>query len=251
MGNSKSSGVRFVLIALAAIVCALSACSRPLPSEVETEASLATADWMDRTYGIEQSSQVRKLLARVIGRLASSISGTALERESKLALEGELHNYRWEVYLVRDPKPNAFSVGSGIIFITEGLLARLQTEAELAAVLAHEMSHQLLGHTREAIAAQGSKQSEMPTASYSLNRELEADTLSLKILKVSRYDVRAAGAALTIGYRESGSLVSSLPPDWFTERLANIEQRTAELGQFLPATDSTREFNKVKRMLFG
>ncbi len=241
----------FARVSALAFVLICASCSRPLPSTVETDASLATADWLDKTYGIDQTAAVRQLLGRVTSRLAAGISGMALERESTLALEDELLRYRWECALVRDSKPNAFSVGSGMIFVTEGLFARLQTEAELAAVIAHEMSHQLLGHTREAISAQGTVQSDTPAVSYSLARELDADSLSLKLLKVARYDVRYAATALSLGYRESDRHVSALPPEWLSERLANIHQHTQEIGPFLPATDTTREFNRVKRLLFG
>lgn len=47
--------------------------------------------------------------------------------------------YRFRV--VRDPTLNAFAFPTGDIFVHTGLLARLQTEAELADVLGHEASH--------------------------------------------------------------------------------------------------------------
>ena len=48
-------------------------------------------------------------------------------------------NYR--VYLIRDPSPRAFSLADGQIYVHTGLLARLENEAQLAAVLAHEAHH--------------------------------------------------------------------------------------------------------------
>lgn len=247
----RSTQIGLLFLLSTGLLLAFASCSAPLSTRVETDASLATSEWLDNQYGTNQSSDVRKLLSRVSTRLTQTLNGLALERESKLALEGKLQSYDFEVLLLRDPNPNAFSVGSGIIYITEGLLARLGSEAELAAVMAHELAHQLLGHTREAIQSQGLTQQESPSFSYSLKREIEADTLSLKILKVARYDLRHAETALSIGYRESDSLVSSAPPDWLSARMANIEQRIPELGAFLPATENSREFNKVKRRLFG
>jgi Zn-dependent protease with chaperone function len=175
----------------------------------------------------------------------------ALERESKPALDGELDNYKWDVFLIHDTTPNAFSVGSGMIFVTEGLLSRLGSEAELAAVIAHEMSHQLLGHTREAINDQGGEQKDNPAFFYSLDREIEADRLSLKLLKISRYDLRHAASALSIGYQEHSETGFVVPPDWLSMRMAYMHQHIEEMGEFLPATGNSREFTKVKHQLFG
>lgn len=46
--------------------------------------------------------------------------------------------------VVDSPVPNAFSCPGGIIFITSGLMGAIQSESELACVLAHEVAH--VGH---------------------------------------------------------------------------------------------------------
>jgi len=55
-------------------------------------------------------------------------------------------NQDWHFNVIRDLSPNAFAVGDGYVFITEGAIMMCQEEAELAAILAHEMGHQLAGH---------------------------------------------------------------------------------------------------------
>uniref|UniRef100_A0A486XUN0 Peptidase M48 domain-containing protein n=1 Tax=Rheinheimera sp. BAL341 TaxID=1708203 RepID=A0A486XUN0_9GAMM len=47
----------------------------------------------------------------------------------------------WTFGILDTPDLNAFAIPGGYVFITSGLLANLQSEAELAAVLAHEISH--------------------------------------------------------------------------------------------------------------
>ena len=44
-------------------------------------------------------------------------------------------------YTVRSASPNAFATHEGIIFVNLGLIARLENEAQLALVLAHEIVH--------------------------------------------------------------------------------------------------------------
>lgn len=48
---------------------------------------------------------------------------------------------KFKVYITSDPFMNAHAYPDGGIFITTGLLARLENEAQLAAVLSHEMAH--------------------------------------------------------------------------------------------------------------
>ncbi|MEY4904654.1 MAG: hypothetical protein RLZZ292_2469, partial [Bacteroidota bacterium] len=49
-------------------------------------------------------------------------------------------------YLLRSPSVNAFATNNGIIFINLGLLAHLKNEAQLAFILAHELTHFEHGH---------------------------------------------------------------------------------------------------------
>jgi predicted Zn-dependent protease len=51
----------------------------------------------------------------------------------------------YEFYVLRDPSPNAFALPNGHVYVNTGMLARLADEDQLAAVLAHEISH-VAGH---------------------------------------------------------------------------------------------------------
>lgn len=59
-------------------------------------------------------------------------------------IDGDHFDYR--VYLIEDPRPNAFTTGGGHVFITTGLIAALRTEGQAAAVIAHEMAHNASAH---------------------------------------------------------------------------------------------------------
>ena len=47
----------------------------------------------------------------------------------------------WEVKLVKSEELNAFCLPGGFIFFTTGMIEKLDTDSELAAVMAHEMIH--------------------------------------------------------------------------------------------------------------
>lgn len=61
--------------------------------------------------------------------------------------------YRFQFHLLRDPNTvNAFALPGGQIFITFGLLSRLQNEAQLAGVLGHEIGHVVHRHAAQHMA---------------------------------------------------------------------------------------------------
>lgn len=68
-----------------------------------------------------------------------------------LALQTERPNLPWKFGVLDDDDINAFAAPGGYIFVTKGLLAQMKSEAELAGVLAHEMSHVLRKHYLQAL----------------------------------------------------------------------------------------------------
>lgn len=56
-----------------------------------------------------------------------------------------------DVFTMRTSAVNAFTTAQGDIFITVGLLARMQSEAELAFTISHEIAHYEAGHTYDRI----------------------------------------------------------------------------------------------------
>jgi predicted Zn-dependent protease len=61
--------------------------------------------------------------------------------------------FAWEPFLVRDPSVNAFALPGGYIGVHLGLIAITATRDELAAVLAHELSHITQRHIARSIAS--------------------------------------------------------------------------------------------------
>ena len=59
----------------------------------------------------------------------------------------QLENVSWRFRALRDPQPNAFALPNGSIYVTTGLMSLVDNESQLAAVLAHEMTHVLRRHT--------------------------------------------------------------------------------------------------------
>ena len=84
---------------------------------------------------IYQDSQLEKYLNAVVRRLQPR------------DLPAELS---FKIIVIQDPYFNAFAFPNGVIYLHTGMLARMENEAQLAALLAHEMSHSIHRHTLRA-----------------------------------------------------------------------------------------------------
>lgn len=69
-----------------------------------------------------------------------------------IALQTGRSDIAWRFGVLDTPNVNAFAAPAGYVLITRGLLARLNDEAELAGVLAHEVGHVVERHHAEAMA---------------------------------------------------------------------------------------------------
>ena len=77
--------------------------------------------------------------------------GRRLVRNSEASKSPYVENFHF--HLLRDPKTvNAFALPGGQVFITEGLLNRLENEAQLAGVLGHEIGHVIARHSAQQMA---------------------------------------------------------------------------------------------------
>lgn len=129
-------------------------------------------------------------------------------------------SFKWTFAIIESNDINAFAAPGGYVFLTKGLLKQLNSEDELAAVLAHEISHVRLRHymkvaKKQLLAEyslktlnQGVADSQLEalsnTATLVLARgldkqsEFDADRESAKILAKSGYDPSAMADVLSM-----------------------------------------------------
>jgi len=135
--------------------------------------------------------------------------------------------YKFSFHVLADPKTvNAFALPGGPIFITEGLLRLLKSEAELAGVLGHEIGHVIGRHSSERLAKQqltqgllsalvigsgdystaqiGQIVGSMINMSYGREDELESDAFGIRIMGEAGYDPRAMIRVMEVLAKASG-----------------------------------------------
>ncbi len=165
--------------------------------------------------------------------------------------------FPWTVRVIDSTTLNAMNLGGGIILINSGLFKHLDSEAQLAYVIAHEMGHQIKRHlaslqskqqfarlllgaavlatagaghpdAARAINQVGSLAAGATLASFSRTQEIEADEIGLHILSAAEYDPREAEGVME-KFIELRALHGSPIPLFSThpdpeERLANVQR---------------------------
>jgi predicted Zn-dependent protease len=161
----------------------------------------------------------------------------------------------YEFFVLRDPSPNAFALPNGHVYVHTGMLARLDDEDQLAALLAHEINH-VAGHhgiiehratRKKTIAGMvlgglgpwgGVISIGLQTSVYGFSRELEqeADDRATDVLLASRYDPHALPDVLDILGRDYEGLRPRTSTVWSThpEVRARAETSRGRVAETAP-----------------
>ena len=115
---------------------------------VKTDAG-NSADAAIPLVGNPTNADEEKLGREVAGRLLGAsplVQDVALQKYVNkvgrhVAAQSGRPELNWTFGVIETPSVNAFAAPGGYVFITRGLYAMLQTEAELAGVIAHEIGH--------------------------------------------------------------------------------------------------------------
>ena len=178
--------------------------------EVEKGAQLAYAQEKQKAQAEGKLNANSALTSRVRNVSQRLIPGTAVFRS-------DAPNWPWEVNTLTTKELNAYCMPGGKIMVYSGLVEQLKlTDAEMAAVIGHEMAHALREHSRERIsrayaqqialagvavvtgAGAGTMDLANSVASvtfqlpHSREQESEADIIGLELMARAGYDPNAA-----------------------------------------------------------
>ncbi|MFD2230714.1 M48 family metalloprotease [Alkalimarinus sediminis] len=136
----------------------------------------------------------------------------------KLAAVSDRPDLPYEFVILNNSVPNAWALPSGKIAINRGLLTKLQDEAQLAAVLSHEIVHAAARHSaqrmqqgmiveygmmglglatdgtdyKDLIIGGAAMGAQLTMAQYGQDHELESDKYGMKYMAKAGYDLNAA-----------------------------------------------------------
>jgi len=185
--------------------------------------------------------------------------------------------YPFEFHCVNDKAINAFALPGGYVFINRGAIEAADNEAQLAAVMAHELSHVALRHgtnqATKAMLAQtglgifgavfgdttggalltqlGSFTAGGVLLRYSRTAESQADVMGTQVLYDAGYDPRAMAQFFE---RLEAETKGKNPPEFFSDhpnpehRVERVDEEVEKLGG-VPANArrDSAEFEAIKR----
>ena len=185
--------------------------------------------------------------------------------------------YPFEFHCVNDKAINAFALPGGYVFINRGVIESADNEAQLAAVIAHELSHVALRHgTNQATKAQaaqgflgiasgifggstgGALLTELGAFAaggvllrYSRTAESQADVMGTQVLYDAGYDPRAMAQFFE---KLEAETKGKNPPEFLSDhpnpehRVGRVDEEIERLGG-IPANANrdSAEFEAIKR----
>jgi predicted Zn-dependent protease len=111
------------------------------------------------------------------------------------------HGIRYQFHVVESPEINAFSLPGGHVFVTTSMLKFVESEAELAAVLGHEISHIDARHCIERFQYEYMlKKAGLPEAGWILETAHSLATMSFASYQELEADAQGERMTIEAGY---------------------------------------------------
>lgn len=206
--------------------------------------------------------------------LQEMVSGVGM----RMATISERPDLPWTFRVVDDPLINAFAVPGGFVYMTRGILAHFDSEAQMAAVIGHEIGHITARHSASQISRQQIAQVGLgvgmvlaPQLSdlaglasaglgvlflrFSRDNERQADDLGFRYMTEVGYDPRGMVDVFEMLNRASGGSEGRGVPAWLSTH-PDPGDRQERIGAAIEA--SNRDFSSARegrqqylRMLHG
>ena len=197
----------------------------------------------------------------------------------ELAATSERPGLPWTFRVVDDPTVNAFALPGGYIYVTRGILAHLESEAELAGVVGHEIGHVTARHSVNQISKQ--QLAGLATAGamiakpelqqfgglaetglglmflkFGRDDERQSDDLGLRYVQRANYDPRPMAEVMEMLQSVSAAAGSGRVPGWMSTHPAPVNRRQRILDQVAGSpsggtVNRDRHLNAIDGMVFG
>lgn len=255
-----------------------------------------SADFMDNLFSVFEPSNEREVGAEQHPKIVAQFGGEyiqeglndyVLDIGLRLANVSEMKTLPWRFTVLNTPVVNAFALPGGFVYITRGLLALANNEAEVAGVLAHEIGHVTAHHGAErqsratgigllgalagiltgsgAVQQLGQQVGGLYIAGYSRDQEHEADQLGVKYLGLAGYPREAMAdflkrmqAQTEYAKKLAGNEGKESQFDFFASHPHTDDRVSRAMGMAVANADSidrgygeAKYFSEIDGMLYG
>jgi predicted Zn-dependent protease len=217
---------------LLVVICSVAACT----GATTPRGASILAPRVSEGQEIRAGQRAAREATRILGLVADQgLQDYVQQVGTRVASASERSQLSWTFRVVDDPMPNAFALPGGYVFVTRGMLGVVNSEAELAGVLAHGVGHVNARHRIEALGRQSGAQlgvwavpirelrsldagagsgAGLLFAEYGSEAERQADDLAFKYMLAAGYDAREMPDAFAALGRVEAMGARSALPSW-------------------------------------
>ena len=219
----------------------------------------------ESAVGESSVKQIKKQLPLLEDKQATQYVN---EVGQKVAAASGRDEFKYEFYLVMDNQLNAFALPGGKVFVNAGAIMNTDSEAELAGLLAHEISHAALSHGFQ-LAAKGnltaniisyvpyvgSTASSLIVLNYSRGMERQADLFGTRILVNAGYAADGVRNLMAKLDRANRDEENSEPPAWLSthpnskQRIKYMEELIVDNNLNRYAYEGVARHQKIKKLV--
>ncbi|MBW4501223.1 MAG: M48 family metalloprotease [Scytonema hyalinum WJT4-NPBG1] len=167
-----------------------------------------------------------------------TVLGYVDEIGQKLAKVAGRNEFKYEFFVIPEADLNAFALPGGKIFLNAGAIAKTNSEAELAGLIGHELSHVVLSHGFQLVTQgnlianvtqyvpYGGIVGQLFALSYSRDMERQADTLGTRLITATGYAADGLRNLMVTLEKQQ----KNAPPSWLSshpggnERVRSVEE---------------------------
>ncbi|MDZ4723604.1 MAG: M48 family metalloprotease [candidate division Zixibacteria bacterium] len=278
MESIRKAGFSYALLLTFAGGLTLTGCAKN-PATGESKINL-----ISESQEISMGKEADKQISTSLGLYSdSNLQRYIQELGSEIAATSERPDLPWTFRVLDDPVVNAFALPGGYIYVTRGILAHLDNEAELAGVLGHEIGHVTAKHSVNRMSTQQltqigliagmiiepglQKYGQLASAGlgllflkYSRDDEKQADDLGLRYMRRAGNDPREmVGVFDMLENVSGGAKATGRVPEWLathpdpSNRKERIQSQLDTLiGNLSNATvNRDSDLNRLDGMTYG
>jgi predicted Zn-dependent protease len=234
------------LASFIAVCCLVAGCATSRPTPVTQELTTSAEEQMLWRRAQEEQDTINR--SGVLYQDAE-IENYLNQIAKKLQPNSISPDISFQIKVVKDPSLNAFAFPNGVIYINTGILARMDNEAQLAALLAHEMVHCTHRHSMRVLRSLKDRtQTKTATAQnlaqllgisgsiasisgYTRELETEADRVGLDLAVKANYDPREVLRLLKLLKQEIET--EGIEEPYFFGTHPNVRQRIENVNNWL------------------
>lgn len=236
---------------------------------------------VQQQYGIYHNQELQNYLDRVAQKVLANSDMRAADTPEKY------RNTDFTFRVLDSPVVNAFALPGGYVYVTRGLMAYLENEAQLAVVLGHEIGHVAARHASQrafeqqmgqlaliggAVAGQellgipggnilniGGQAAQLLFLKYSREDESESDKLGVKYAAKANYKASEGAEFFETLERLSKESGQSVPtwasthpdPSQREQRIPQLAQEWENKGYKMNTVDTEQYMNQIDNIIFG